>query len=149
MDDNTSGLVVLPTSSGKDLLSFSVARAFSGTTVCFHPFKCLKEAAMEYGRRFGCTVSVFTAEEGIDRVRSSDVVVAAYEQAGNLLLGLLQALATAGRLCMVVINEGHVPVTPPISPPPPPSPLPHTIPLFPFFPSPLVPPSLLTTVTAR
>ena len=40
-DDNTSCIVVLPTSSGKDLLSFSVARAFSGTTVCFHPLKSL------------------------------------------------------------------------------------------------------------
>jgi hypothetical protein len=35
------------------------------------------------------------------------------------MIGLLQALAMTGRLCMVVINEGHVPVTPPPPPPPP------------------------------
>lgn len=45
-DDNTSCIVVLPTSSGKDLLSFSVARAFSGTTVCFHPM-CILQGKIE------------------------------------------------------------------------------------------------------
>ncbi len=100
-DDNTSCIVVLPTSSGKDLLSFSVARALSGTTVCFHPLKSLTEAAIAYGRSFNCkicTVSVLTAAGGIDRVGCSDVVVAAYEQSGDLMIGLFQTLAQKGRL---------------------------------------------------
>jgi hypothetical protein len=109
-DDNTSCIVVLPTSSGKDLLSFSVARAFSGTTICFHPLKSLTEAAIVYGRRFNCTVTVLTAAGGIDRVGCSDVVVAAYEQAGDLMIGLCQTLAQKGRLCMTVFNEAHAAV---------------------------------------
>ena len=44
-DDTVSCLVALPTSSGKDLLAFSVARAFSGTVVVFHPYKALTDAA--------------------------------------------------------------------------------------------------------
>lgn len=108
--DNTSCIVVLPTSSGKDLLSFSVARAFSGTTICFHPLKSLTEAAIAYGRRFNCTVTVLTAAGGIDRVGCSDVVVAAYEQAGDLMIGLYQTLAQKGRLCMTVFNEAHTAV---------------------------------------
>jgi len=101
-DDNTSCIVVLPTSSGKDLLSFSVARAFTGTTVCFHPLKNLTEAAIAYGRSFNCTVSVLTAAGGIDRVGCSDVVVAAYEQAGDLMIGLFQTLAQKGRLYIYI-----------------------------------------------
>jgi hypothetical protein len=103
--DNCASLIVLPTASGKDLLPFSTARAFSGTSIVLHPFKHLTGAAAEYGRQFNCSAQVFTPH--LTAV-CCDVVVAAYEQATPALIDFIQRLQRCGRLVCIFVNEAHV-----------------------------------------
>lgn len=103
--DNCASLIVLPTASGKDLLPFSTARAFSGTSICLHPFKHLTGAAAEYGRQFNCSTQVFTKHLTAD---CCDVIVAAYEQATSSLIDFVQRLYGNGRLVAIFFNEIHV-----------------------------------------
>lgn len=105
-DDSSSCLVTLPTSSGKDLLAFSVARAFSGTVIVFHPYKVLTASADAYAMHFHCSVAVFKPDFGYDCC--VDVVVAAYEQANDALIALCQSLHRRGRLVAIIYNEAHV-----------------------------------------
>jgi superfamily II DNA helicase RecQ len=102
--DNVSCMVALPTSSGKDLLAFSLARAFSGTVVVFHPFKALTAAADAYGMQFHCTADVFTTEYEYSPV---DVLVAAYEQAHDGIVQLIQSIHRRGKLVCIFYNEAH------------------------------------------
>lgn len=101
--DNSSCVIVLPTASGKDLLPCSVARAFSGTTICFHPFRHLTEAAAAYCRTFHCSARVYSPG-----VPLCDVIVAAYEQATKSFIDFVQCLHQRGRLTCVIYNEAHV-----------------------------------------
>jgi superfamily II DNA helicase RecQ len=105
-DDSSSCLVTLPTSCGKDLLAFSVARAFSGTVIVFHPYKVLTASAYAYAMQFHCSVAVFKPDFGDDCC--VDVVVAAYEQANDALIALCQSLHRRGRLVAIFFNEAHV-----------------------------------------
>ena len=105
-DDNVSCLVALPTSSGKDLLAFSVARAFSGTVVVFHPFKALTAAANAYATMFNCSAACFGI--GFDCSCTYDIVVAAYEQANDAIVRYIQSFHRRGRLVCVFFNEVHV-----------------------------------------
>jgi superfamily II DNA helicase RecQ len=105
-DDSSSCLIALPTSSGKDLLAFSVARAFSGTVVVFHPFKALTAAADTYAMQFHCSAAVFAS--GFSLCCSVDVVVAAYEHAHDGIVQLIQSLHRRGRLVCIFYNEAHV-----------------------------------------
>jgi superfamily II DNA helicase RecQ len=105
-DDNDSCLVALPTSSGKDMLAFSVARAFSGTAIVFHPFKALTAAAKGYGTFFNCSAACFGA--GFDFSSTYDIVVAAYEQANEDIVKYVQSCHRRGRLVCVFFNEAHV-----------------------------------------
>ena len=104
--DNASFLIVLPTASGKDLLPCSVARAFSGTTICFHPFRHLTEAAADYCRTFHGTTRVYDA--GLHSSCCYDVIVAAYEQATDSFVNFVQCLHRSGRLTCIIFNEAHV-----------------------------------------
>ena len=104
--DNASCLIVLPTASGKDLLPCSVARAFSGTTICFHPFRHLTEAAADYCRTFHGSARVYST--GLPNSCCYDVIVAAYEQATESFINFVQCLHQRGRLTCVIFNEAHV-----------------------------------------
>jgi superfamily II DNA helicase RecQ len=106
VDDNCSCLVTLPTSSGKDLLACSIARAFSGTVIVFHPYKALTAAAESYASQFHCSAAVFSTNFGNDCC--VDVVVAAYEQAHAMLIAFCASLHRRGRLVAIIYNEAHV-----------------------------------------
>lgn len=105
--DNSSCLLVLPTASGKDLLPCSVARAFSGTTICFHPFRHLTGAAADYCRTFHCSARVYSSDLPFN-FSCCDVLVAAYEHVTDSFVNLIQCLHRCGRLTCVIFNEAHV-----------------------------------------